>query len=83
MFWPNKFVLAKFGTKSNPREVMVSLANACGVQTGAMDDRYELNVQKLQPVAHRVMPQEDQAEGGHGFYNDGDAGPSGGAKFFV
>lgn len=81
--WPNNFVLAKFATKSNTREVTVSLANACGAQTGAMDGRYQLNVEKLQPSAHRVMPQEDQTDGDRGFYNSGDAGPSGGAKFFV
>lgn len=82
--WPNKFVLIKFGTKSNTREVTVSSANACGAQTGAMNSRCEINVEKLRPSAHRVMPQEDQVDGDHGFYNGGGgAGPSGGAKFFV
>jgi len=74
--------LVKFDTKSNTREVTVPLANACGAQIGAMDGRCELNVEKLEPSAHRVMPQEDQADGDHGFYNGG-AKPSGGAKFFV
>jgi hypothetical protein len=81
--WPNKFVLVKFGTRSNTREVTVSLANACGAQTGVMDGRCEINVEKLQPSAHRVIPQEDQAGGDPGFYNGGGAGPSGGAKLFV
>jgi hypothetical protein len=61
--WPNKFVLIKFGTKSNTREVTVSSANACGAQTKAMDSQCGLNVEKLRPSAYRVMPQENQVDG--------------------
>lgn len=81
--WQNKFVLIKFGTKSNTREVKVSSANACGSQTGAIDSRCDLNVEKLQPSAHSIIQQEDPVNGDQGFYNSGGAGPRGRAKFFI
>ncbi len=80
---PNEFVLIKFDSKGNSREVIVSQANAFGAQSGTMDKAARaLKVEKLSPGVYKVTPQEDLTEGEYGFYNGGGAGPSGGAKIF-
>ena len=56
---PNEFVLVKFATESNTREVMVSLANACGAQTGAIDKAARgLKVEKLGRSGYKLTPRE-------------------------
>ncbi len=80
---PNEFVLVRFNTKSNSREVTVSQANAFGAQSGAMDKSSRaFNFEKIAPGVYKVTPQVDLSEGEYGFYNGAGAGPSGGAKIF-
>lgn len=80
---PNEFVLVKFDTKSNSREVTVSQVNAFGAQSGTMDKAARgFTVEKLGPGVFRVTPQVDLTDGEYGFYNGGGVGPSGGAKIF-
>lgn len=80
---PNEFVLVRFNTKSNSREVTVSQANAFGAQSGAMDKSSRaFNYEKIAPGVYKVTPQADLAEGEYGFYNGAGAGPTGGAKIF-
>ena len=80
---PNEFVLVKFNTKSNSREVTVSQANAFGAESGAMDKSSRaFNYEKIAPGVYKVTPQVDLEEGEYGFYNATSGGPSGGAKIF-
>lgn len=80
---PNEFVLIRFNTKSNSREVTVSQANAFGTQSGAMEKSSRaFNYEKIAPGVYKVTPQADLAEGEYGFYNGAGAGPTGGAKIF-
>jgi len=80
---PNEFVLVRFNSKSNTREITVSQANAFGAQSGTMDkSARSFKVEKLGPGIYRVIPQEDLSEGEYGFYNGAGSGVSGGAKIF-
>ena len=80
---PNEFVLVKFNTKSNSREVTVSQANAFGAESGAMDKSSRgFSYEKIAPGVYKVTPQVDLEEGEYGFYNATGGGPSGGAKIF-
>lgn len=80
---PGEFVLVKFNTKSNTREITVLQANAFGAQSGTMDKSSRaFKLEKLAPGVFRVTPQEDLTEGEYGFYNGGGVGPSGGVKIF-
>ncbi len=80
---PGEFVLVKFNTKSNTREITVMQANAFGAQSGTMDKSARaFKVEKLGPGVFKVTPQEDLDDGEYGFYNGGGMGPSGGAKIF-